>query len=477
MRDASPYVLPAVVAALLIGSVGPASGDEPPRSRYGAVERMTLTRLAAAHADAARNREARRAIGTLPVTAGSFGLHDYRAILHAHAEDSAHTGGTRAEMLRDARAAGVDAILLSDHFRPPRDFMESWRGLREGVLFIPGSETHGFVIHPDESMMEVMTKSREEIIAAATRGSGLCFLSHVEDRVDHSLAGLTGMEVYNRHADAKDDWASVAILVNKMTTPAGAADLEEALRLYPDELLAAQVDYPALYMKKWDEETRKRRVVGIAANDCHHNQVFIVKKLDDRTALVGTIVDDDDEMRRVTADVAPGVAELLKGHSEGDVVVRLDFDPYYRSFRNASTHILATELTEPAIRAALRAGRAYVSHDWMCDPEGFLVYAERGGERVGLMGDQLEFAPGQTIVAQAPLACRFCLYRDGRFVETKAGSEYRRSVEEPGVYRIEAWLTIGGEERPWVYANPVIVRPAELGAPGPPASYDGDPFK
>ncbi len=31
------------------------------------------------------------------------GLHDYRAILHAHAEDSAHTGGTRPEMLADAK--------------------------------------------------------------------------------------------------------------------------------------------------------------------------------------------------------------------------------------------------------------------------------------------------------------------------------------------------------------------------------------
>ncbi len=395
------------------------------------------------------------------VTARSFGLHDYRAILHAHAEDSAHTGGTRMEMLRDAKKARVKVILLSDHFRPPRDFMDSWRGLRDGVLFIPGSETHGFVIHPDESMMDVMKKSKEEIIVAATRDTGLCFLSHVEDRVEHSMAGLTGMEVYNRHADAKDDWASLAVLANKITTPTGVADLEKALRLYPDEILAAQVDYPTLYIKKWDEESQKQPVVGIAANDCHHNQVFVVKMLDEKTALVGTIVDDDDEMRRVTTEVAPGIAELVKGHSPGDIVVKLDFDPYYRSFRNVSTHILAPELTEPAIRTALRRGRAYISHDWMCDPEGFLVYVERGGKRVGLMGDQLDFAPGETIVAQSPLECRFCLYRDGRLVETAVGSEYRHTVRAPGVYRLEAWLTIDSEERPWIYANPIYVRRAD----------------
>lgn len=449
-------------SSLLAGPVAgirPVMCDEPPRSRYGAVQRMTLKHLAAAHADAERHRRARRKIEKMPVTARSFGLHDYRAILHAHAEDSAHTGGTRIEMLRDARKAGVDVILLSDHFRPPRDFMDSWRGLRDGVLFIPGSEAHGFVIHPDQSMMADMKGTKQEIIAAATRGTGLCFLSHVEDRVDHSMDGLTGMEVYNRHADAKDDWASLAVLANKVTNPAGVADLEKALRLYPDEILAAQVDYPEIYIEKWDQESLKQPVVGIAANDCHHNQVFVVKKLDEKTVLVGTIVDDDDEMRRVTTEVAPGIAEMVKGHARGDIVVRLDFDPYYRSFRNVSTHILAPELTEPAIRAALRGGRAYISHDWMCDPEGFLVYIERNGKRVGLMGDQVEFAPGQTIVAGSPLACRFCLYRDGRLVETVVGSEYRHAIQKPGVYRLEAWLTLDTEERPWVYANPLYIAP------------------
>ena len=53
------------------------------------------------------------------------------------------------------------------------------------------------------------------------------------------------------------------------------------------------------------------------------------------------------------------------------MVARPDLDPYYRSFQNVSTHILAPELTEPAIREALRHGHAYVCHDWMCDPTGF----------------------------------------------------------------------------------------------------------
>ena len=97
------------------------------------------------------SRQSRRVAFPLP------GLKDYRAILHAHAEDSAHTGGTRPEMLADARKVGVSVILLSNHFRPPTDFItDSWRGLHEGVLFIPGSEDRGFLLLPTRSIVAHM---------------------------------------------------------------------------------------------------------------------------------------------------------------------------------------------------------------------------------------------------------------------------------------------------------------------------------
>ena len=83
-------------------SLTPVRANEPPSSRYGAVRRMALERLAAARADVERLRARRRALSELPVTAATYGLRDFRAILHAHAEDSAHTGGTLPEMLRDA---------------------------------------------------------------------------------------------------------------------------------------------------------------------------------------------------------------------------------------------------------------------------------------------------------------------------------------------------------------------------------------
>src|ERR1035441_7500397 len=130
----------AVTVSLTLLSSSLMAQTNAPARKYSSVERMKTEHLKAAHADAERFQSTRR---SLPPLAG---LHDYKAILHAHAEDSDHTGGTRPEMLADAKKAGVSVIMLTDHLRPPRDFMESWRGMHDGVLFIPGSEALGFLV-------------------------------------------------------------------------------------------------------------------------------------------------------------------------------------------------------------------------------------------------------------------------------------------------------------------------------------------
>ena len=422
-----------------------------PARKYSSIERMKTAHLKAAHEDVLRLQQKRQSLPPLP------GLHDYKAILHAHAEDSTHTGGTRPEMLADARKAGVQVILLTDHLRPPRDFIrESWRGMHEGVLFIPGSEAKGFLIYPNDSMMDRMEQPRPAFIASVTASNGLIFLSHAEERLDHPMDGLTGMEIYNRHADAKRDMAGVISIAMKLLDPRELAELQENLRLYPDELFAAQVTYLQDYMDKWDAETQTRRLTGVAANDCHHNTVFVVKMVDENNVRFGTNVDKDEDMRKANAESRPGIRELTKGHKPGDELARADIDPYFRSFRNVTTHILAPELTESAIRSALQQGHAFVSHDWMCDASGFSFQLTRPGP--ALMGDEIKFAEGQQLQARFPLACHIRLLRNGKVIADAEQNELAQTITTPGVYRVEGWLKVDGEERPWVYSNPIYVR-------------------
>lgn len=444
------------LACLVAFAISPAlRSQEPPKRVRTNIERLQLERLKATHLDVLLYEQQRRTIPFLK------GVTDYRCILHAHAEDSAHTGGTLPEMLAEAKKAGVHAILLTDHFRPPRDFIDGrWRGMKEGVLFIPGSEIRGFLIYPLKSILSRMDLKMPEFIETVTVDDGLIFLSHIEERQNHSLASLTGMEICNRHYDAKRDMGSLIAVAMKLTDPKQLAELQEAVRDYPAELFAFQNDYTTTYLEKWDEGTKMRRLTGVAANDCHHNQVMVVKMVDEETVLLGTNVDEDKGMRKITTKLRPGLKELMKGHKSGDTIVKVDIDPYSISFRNSATHVLAKTLDEPAIRTALKAGHAYVSHDWMCDPTGFqFTAADNDGNVIGLMGDEVNMTRGTKLQAMLPVPGYTRLLRHGvEAAKFEGKSEMQFEIKEPGVYRLEAWLKLDNEYRPWIFSNPIYVK-------------------
>ena len=440
-------------------SFGSAFAGESLGRKYSSPVRIEESHLAGAHADAVRDNSSRRSIGKMYERHTALRLKDFRAIFHAHAGDSAHTGGTPEELLEAAHKTGLQVVFLSDHFRPPKDFMEGWRGMKNGVLFIPGSESNGFLVHPDASVFDAMRGPKEELIAAVNAGTGMLFLSHVEEKVDWNLDGVTGMEIYNRHFDAMDDEEILMFLVTAMTR-AGEAERLDGLRAkYPDELFAAQHDYPHVYMEKWDAETLTRRVVGVGANDCHHNNVLILKMKDADTAIVGTNIDDDDEMRELPVKSFPGLKEIMAGHGAGDILARFDLDPYPIAIGNVSTHILGTKLNEAAIRESVAEGHAYVSHDWMCDPRGFLAWLESGdGETVAILGDEVEFEKGYVLKAAFPVECQVRVLRNGEVVEEATPADFEYTVTEKGVYRVEGWLSVDGEDRSWIYANPIYIR-------------------
>ncbi|MFT3883758.1 MAG: hypothetical protein QM703_29525 [Gemmatales bacterium] len=429
--------------------------QDPPKRTHSNIERLRLERLKATHDDVEALKNQRRTL--LPLA----GVNDFRCIMHAHAEDSTHTGGTLPEMLAQAKIAGVNAILLTDHFRPPRDFIDGrWRGMKEGVLFIPGSEIRGFLIYPMKSILDRMDLKTPEFVETVSVDDGMIFLSHIEERKDHSLAGLTGLEIYNRHYDAKRDMGSLIAVAMKLTDPKQLAELQDAVKTYPAELFAFQNDYPTVYLDKWDEGTKTKRLTGVAANDCHHNQVMVLKMLDEKTALLGTNVDEDKGMRKISTDLRPGIKELMKDHKPGDIIARVDVDPYAISFRNSATHILAKTLDEAAIRTALKAGHAYVSHDWMCDASGFQFTAtDKAGKQLGVMGDEVKLADGTKLQAKLPVPALTRLLHHGKEVgrsEGKADVEF--VLKEPGAYRLEAWLKLDGEYWPWIFANPIYVK-------------------
>src|SRR5208282_5026042 len=117
-------------------------------------------------------------------------------------------------------------------------------------------------------------------------------------------------------------------------------------------------------------------------------------------------------------------------------------------------------LDEAGIRDSLTAGRAYVSHDWLCDPTGFSFIAENNlglfeiGDHIALSGLGVGTI---SLHASLPIPAKLKLIRNGVAVAEVTDSQFAYAPKEPGAYRLEAWLTVDGEDRPWIVTNPIYV--------------------
>jgi len=360
-------------------------------------QRLETQHLQAVHETRLRFARERQSLPNL----GPY--EDFRAVMHVHAEDSDHTKGTRQQVLEAAKKTGVRIVMFTDHGGPKP---ETWRGMREGVLFVAGEENGGAGLlrfpnfGPDRTPLS---------------GGELRFLSHIEERYDAASDGFAGMEISNRHTDAKLDQGLHTYLLAATTNPDQWQKLVGDFKAYPDEIFGASTDYHPEIFAKWDQELDKRPFTGIGANDAHQNQIF-----------QGTT-----------------------------------FDPYEVSFRNLCTHILARELTEPEVRQALRDGHVYVSHDWLCDPTGF-AFGAANNLGVFPMGDTAVMTGSTRVVGLTPLPAKLKLIHHGAVVQETTGTNLTFVAKEPGAYRLEAWLTVDGEDRPWIYSNPVFLRVPSL---------------
>ena len=74
-------------------------------------------------------------------------------------------------------------------------------------------------------------------------------------------------------------------------------------------------------------------------------------------------------------------------------------------------------------------------------------------------------AAGLRLRAEAPLEGRFKLVRDGEVVLERDGPSIDVPVDQEGIYRVEVWLSLAGEARPWILTNPIYVRRSMTIAP------------
>lgn len=426
-------------AALLLFAAGSVHADD-------ALSRLTADKLAATTKAVAQLQAERKELER----PGEF--QDFRANLHVHSAFSHDSRGKIDDIVAAAKKVGTRVLMFNEHPADHYDFFkDGHRGLKDGVLLIPGAEMRGFLCFPTQSLKGLDGGSNQEFTDLVTGRDGRLFICHLEERMDWELTGITGTEIYNTHADFKDEKELIKSLKNPLWL-FGSANL---FREYPQAAYSALLDHPADYLKRYDELCQKFPHTGVAGNDAHQNIGLKVVWIEQDKVEVQDALGE--KLLELAAASNPLIKPMLADKNVGDVLFALQVDPYENALRHVGTHLLLREQTQAEVWDALANGRAYVSFDWLCDATGFDFAAVTPKQRYE-MGSQPAFADGMKFRAQAPHAGKWKLIRNGAMLKESDGDTFEHTVEQPGVYRVEVWLDVADESKPWILSNPIYVQ-------------------
>jgi hypothetical protein len=391
-------------------------------------------------------RAARQAV------ADNAGWPEYRGIMHSHSRLSHDSEVPFEDILGVLKSARLDFICLSDHCVDGRaDFSLQWRGLREGKLFVPGFEMKDGIMPFGVASGVVLSNSTAgpTLARQIAENGGLLFYAHPEEPRDWACPELVGMEIYNIHVDFKRRPNALGVLL---------PDLLVNQRRYPEHVLRELFRRPVDFLRHWDELNRTRHITGIAGNDCHQNVGFR-----GFYTTSGTIRVEDTSPHTLKEIKLNWFTRLLARRLFGRLepnrkLFHVQLDPYERMARYVNTHVLARSLSEPALLEALRAGRVFVGFDLIANSSSFRWFALDNARRA-VMGEALTYSPDTRLRALSPEPCRLTVLKDGTQVCRQEGRALEWAPTGPGKYRVEAELNIAGEWVPWVYANPIELRP------------------
>ena len=425
----------AVAMAIVAGSVG----------AEDAIDRLAPERVAKVHEAVAAFAAARK-----PLERGGD-LHEYRCNLHVHSAFSHDSRGKIGDIIAAAKRAGTDALLFTEHPAAHYDFVaDGHSGIVDGVLLVPGAETKGMLVYPRSTVPEHDALGSQDLVRRVRAGDGMMFLCHLEERMDWSLDSLTGCEIYNTHADAKEETRLYAMMKN----PLWLVQAKKVLDAYPQEALAAIFDPPVDYLRRFDELCAVYPHTGVSGNDAHENVGLRITLLEgDKVRIADAL---DEELTVLDRAVVGVFTPIPADAKPGDLVFKLQLDPYEQSLRHVGTHVLATELSRDAIQEGLVKGRAFVAFDWIADARGFDFHAEEGNGRHE-MGSHVRLAGKPVLVGKAPLPGHWKVFNRGEIVHEADGETFSFAPTAVGNHRVELWLDVAGRPLPWVLANPIYV--------------------
>jgi hypothetical protein len=346
--------------------------------------------------------------------------------LHMHTVYS-DGSGTHADIVKSAIAAGLDAVITTDHnvfVNGPEGYYQD--GDRR-VLLMVGEEIHDRTAEPQKNHLLAIGAGRElaelaentqKLINSTLDAGGLAFIAHPVDPEAPAFGepniswekwdveNYTGIELWNAMSEFKSrlkDW------------------LRAFFYAFNPQMVAHGPFQATL--ERWDQLLNAgKKIVAVGGSDAHAFQVTL------------------GPLRRVLY-------------------------PYLFHFQAINTHlILPEELLGDAARDsklivdALGKGHAFVGYDLPAPTRGFRFSAQGEDENV-LMGDEIVLKNGVTFQIHLPQRAECLLLKDGKVIKTWRKREICTYITtQPGVYRVEVYFQYRGRRRGWIFSNPIYVR-------------------
>ncbi len=345
------------------------------------------------------------------------GLRDFRVAFHCHSHLSHDSKVPFEKILAAAKKLGFNAVVMNDHYESG-NISRSWRGLRDGVLFVPGVEIRpdalpnkkargGLLVFGIEGDFD-KNRTRTELLPELRAKGAVAAAGHCEELEGLDRYPFEAFEVYNLHAQ----FEAASILEIALTGILLGADpffechvrpLKPVLDAYDAQLLAG------------------KRLAPLGGHDSHEN-----------VKLLG-----------ITIGTYPELLRLF------------------------SNHVLAPQLDEPSILEAVRKGRTYLSFDFLGDAIGFRMgYGppDAAPDSLAILGDEAVFKSDSVLAVDAPAEGQIRIFRNGVVWRIGEGKSVRGPLPGPGIYRAEVHRhAADGLWRLWIFSAPIYVMGREGG--------------
>lgn len=347
-------------------------------------------------------------------------MHEYIGAIHIHSRYSDGTGEL-PDIVRFAGEVGLDFIMTSDHntLRPKQDGHEGWH---DGVMMLIGYEINDkddrnhYLAFGLDKTVGVRISAQEYVRRVKDRG-GIGFIAHP----DEQRCSMPEHPAYPWTAWDSEDFTGIEIWNHMSEWVEGLTEENKFQRfIHPLKSITAP---PPVTLRRWDDLSRRRLVVGIGGIDAHAHKADVIGFFD------------------------------------------VEVFPYKVMFKSIHTHVLLDEplrRNDPAhfeedkwrVYEALRRGRCFVANSYHADPKGFAFYAT-SATATYQQGDHVVFEGPGTIAlhVELPQAAHVRLLCNGEVEHEVNGALLLHPVSRTGAWRVEAWL----DDKGWIFSNHIRI--------------------